>query len=427
MADTVSMNAQGVLTIGGVAFDALASEFGTPLYIMDADIIKENMRAYKSVMDQMPSGGLALYASKAFSAKEIYRIAQKEGLGVDVVSGGELYTALSAGMPAEKICFHGNNKSEAELLYAVETGVGRIVADSEEELSILEEMATEREISAKILLRIKPGIEAHTHDFVKTGQEDSKFGVSLKNGDALRVLTKEWKGINLVGIHCHIGSQIFESTPFTVAADLMVELMQAVYNKTGRYLEELNLGGGYGIRYTEADTPRPIKEAMQETADAVCAACKKYNVPIPFLLVEPGRSVVGDAGATLYTVGAVKNVPGIRKYVAVDGGMADNPRYIMYEAQYDAVLPLRPMEPCSEKVTICGKCCESGDILIKDIMLPSLRRGDLLAVLSTGAYNYSMSSNYNRLPRPAVVMAENGEARLIVKRETYADVARNDV
>ncbi len=427
MANTVEMNAQGVLTIGGVAFDALAAEFGTPLYIMDAGIIKQNMRDYKNVMDSMPSGGLVLYASKAFSAKEIYRIANAEGIGVDVVSGGELYTALSAGMPAERICFHGNNKSEEEILYAVESGVGRIVADGEEELSILEEMAQGRASFPKVLLRVKPGIEAHTHDFVKTGQEDSKFGVSLKNGDALRILSTDWEGFEIVGVHCHIGSQIFESKPFAAAAELLIELIRAVYDKTGRYLTELNLGGGYGIRYTEADTPRPISEAMHQTKEAVIEACKKYEVPVPFLLVEPGRSIVGDAGATLYTVGAIKNVPGIRKYVSVNGGMADNPRYIMYEAQYDAVLPLRPMETCSEKVTICGKCCESGDILIKDILLPPLRRGDLLAVLSTGAYNYSMSSNYNRLPRPSVVMVEEGKARLIVKRESYEDVARNDL
>lgn len=418
----------GVLKIGGVEVPALAKEFGTPLFIMDKAKIRENMRAYKSAIDTHYDGnGLPLYASKAFSAKEIYRIANAEGLGVDVVSGGELYTALSAGFPASRICFHGNNKSMDELSYAIESGVGRIVADSEEELLILDEMLEGKEHLPSVLLRIKPGIEAHTHDFVQTGQEDSKFGVSLKNGDAFRILTKPYKNFTPNGIHCHIGSQIFEDKPFMVAAELMMELYAAVYHKSGNRMQEVNLGGGFGIRYTEKDTPRPYFDAMRATIAAVRAAAKKWDVPLPFLLVEPGRSIVGEAGSTVYTVGAVKEIPGIRKYVSVDGGMADNPRYIMYEAEYTAVLPERPDAERTELVTVCGKCCESGDIVIRDTLLPPVKRGDLLMVYATGAYNYSMSSNYNRLPRPAVVMVENEKASLCVRRETYEDIVRNDL
>ncbi len=421
-------NSNGVLTIGGAEVPALAKEFGTPLFIMDRAQIEENMRAYKSAIDTEYKGnGIVQYASKAFCTKEICRIANAEGLGLDVVSGGELYTALSAGFPAEKICFHGNNKGMAELTYALESGVGRIVADSEEELSILDALFEGRQTVPRVLLRIKPGIEAHTHDFIQTGQEDSKFGVSLQNGDALRVLCKTFKNYKPAGIHCHIGSQIFEDKPFVTAADLMVKLLSAVYKKSGHLMEEIDLGGGFGIRYTEKDSPRPYYDAMVATIHAVQEAAEKYGVPHPRLLVEPGRSIVGEAGITVYTVGAIKEIPGIRKYVSVDGGMADNPRYIMYEAEYDAVLPERPDAEREELVTICGKCCESGDILIRDIRMPKMERGDLLAVLSTGAYNYSMSSNYNRLPRPAVVMVKDGEVKLCVRRESYEDIVRNDI
>lgn len=418
----------GVLTVGGVDVPALAKEFGTPLFIMDKKKIEDNMKAYKLAIDTLYDGrGLALYASKAFSVKEIYRIAEKEGFGVDVVSGGELYTALSVGFPADKICMHGNNKSLDELRYAIESGVGRIVADSEEELDIIDQLLEGQTYIPRILVRIKPGIEAHTHDFIQTGQEDSKFGVSLASGDALRVLCKAYKNFEIKGVHCHIGSQIFEDEPFVTAADILMSLISDVYQKSGQLLEDLNLGGGFGIKYTDKDTPRPYYEAMAVTIDAIKKASERYGVPQPFLLVEPGRSIVGEAGITLYTVGTVKDIPGIRKYVSVDGGMADNPRYIMYDAEYDAILPERPDDEKKEKVTICGKCCESGDILVRDIYLPTIKRGDLLAILSTGAYNYSMSSNYNRLPRPAVVMVKDGRTELCVRRESYEDLVRNDI
>ncbi len=417
----------GVLRIGGAEVPALAKEFGTPLFIMDRGQIEENICAYKSAIDQAYGGnGLVCYASKAFCTKEMCRIVKAEGIGLDVVSGGELYTALSVSFPAESICFHGNNKTMEELQYAIENGVGRIVADSEEELDILDGLL-EGNTKTRVLLRIKPGIEAHTHDFIQTGQEDSKFGVSLQSGDALRVLCKAYKNYKIAGVHCHIGSQIFEDEPFMAAADLMIKLVADVYKQTGYVMQDVNLGGGFGIRYTEKDTPRPYHAAMLATIEAVKRAAEKYGVPMPFLLVEPGRSIVGEAGTTLYTVGTIKDIPGIRKYVSVDGGMADNPRFIMYEAEYDAVLPERPSAKREEVVTICGRCCESGDILIRDILMPEMHRGDLLAVRSTGAYNYSMASQYNRLPKPAVVMVKDGEAKLCVRRETYEDIVRNDL
>lgn len=417
----------GVLKIGGAEVPALAKEFGTPLFIMDRGQIEDNIRAYKSAIDAFYGGhGLVHYASKAFCTKEMCRIAKEEGIGLDVVSGGELYTALSVSFPPEHVCFHGNNKTMDEIEYALSQGVGHIVADSEEELDILDSLM-EGNKKTRILVRIKPGIEAHTHDFIQTGQEDSKFGISLKSGDALRVLSKTYKNFQIAGVHCHIGSQIFEDEPFMVAADLMIKLLSDVYKKTGRYMEEVNLGGGFGIRYTEKDAPRPYHDAMLSTIKAVKDAAERYGVPYPFLIVEPGRSIVGEAGITVYTVGTVKDIPGIRKYVSVDGGMADNPRFIMYDAEYSAVLPERPDAEREEKVTICGRCCESGDILIRDIMMPKVERGDLLAVLSTGAYNYSMTSHYNRLPKPAVVMVKNGAAKLSVRRETYEDVVRFDL
>ncbi len=425
---TQETNSNGVLKIGGAEVPALAKEFGTPLFIMDKGKIEENMRAYRRAIEDAYDGhGIVQFASKAFCTKEICRIAKSEGLGLDVVSGGELFTALSADFPAERICFHGNNKSLEELEYALESGVGRIVADSEEELSILDTLLEGKDSIPRVLLRIRPGIEAHTHDFIQTGQEDSKFGVSLASGDALRVLSGAYKNFKISGIHCHIGSQIFEDKPFETAAEVMVKLLADVYAKTGHLMEEVDLGGGFGIRYTEEDRPRPYYDAMVSTIRAVISASEKYGVPRPRLLVEPGRSIVGEAGITVYTVGAVKEIPGIRKYVSVDGGMADNPRYIMYGAEYEAVLPERPDAAREEVVTVCGKSCESGDILIRDARLPHCTRGELLAVLSTGAYNYSMSSNYNRLPRPAVVMVKDGKAKLIVRRETYADIVKNDI
>lgn len=420
---------QAGLTIGGANAVALAQEFGTPLYVMDENTIVANMRAYNDVINKEYNGnGIVFYASKAFCTKDMCRIAHREGLGLDVVSGGELYTALSAGVPAEKLCMHGNNKDDSEIADAVCAGVGRIVADGLDEIIRIDKEAAKQGKIQKILIRVKPGIDAHTHEFIMTGQNDSKFGVSLETGEALEVILKAaaLPNINLAGVHCHIGSQIFDTEPFCHAAEKMIGLIAEAKN-CGVVLTELDLGGGFGIRYTKEDNPRPYAEYTTDVIRTVIAESDKAGINRPFIMLEPGRSIVGEAGITLYTVGAIKDIPGIRKYVSVNGGMADNPRYIMYDAEYTALAAERPDAPAEEKITICGKSCESGDILIKDIMMPRLQSGELLAVLSTGAYNYSMSSNYNRIPRPAVVMVKDGVARLSVKRETYQDILRNDL
>lgn len=408
----------------------LAAEYGTPLYLMDEQKIRKNCRMYHDAIARHYDGrGMVLYASKAFSAKQIYRVVREEGLGIDVVSGGELYTALSAGFPADRIYFHGNNKSVQELSMALENGVARIVVDNAQELQVLNQLAGEKGIRQKILFRIKPGIDAHTHDFVQTGQNDSKFGVALDNGEAFAMIqqAQSLPFVEVVGVHCHIGSQIFEPAPFHLAAERMMFLLIQVRDTLGLTLQELNLGGGYGIRYTQADDPVPYDCYIEQISVTLKKIAQDHDFPLPFVLMEPGRSIVGEAGITLYTVGSVKRIPGVRTYVAVDGGMPDNPRFALYGAAYQAVVVSQQGEASEETVTIAGKCCESGDLLIRDISLPSMERGDTLAVLSTGAYNYSMSSNYNRLPRPAVVGVKDGKAEVWVRRETYEDLVRNDL
>ena len=420
----------GSLTIGGADTRVLAKTFGTPLYVLDENLIIENMRSYKESIDTYYGGhGIVFYASKAFSCKEMARLAAREGLGLDVMSGGELYTAQTADFPLERVCFHGNNKDFSELRDAIESGVGRIVADSGEELVLINSIAKALSKKPKVLLRITPGVEAHTHEFIQTGQNDSKFGVTLENGDAFKVFSQAQKldSIELCGIHSHIGSQIFDEEPFICAARILVRFMAKIKKELGIKLYELNLGGGFGIKYTAEDKPKPYRVYMQDLIKGLCSACEEFKIDRPFLMVEPGRSVVGAAGITLYTVGGVKNIPGIRKYVSVNGGMSDNPRYILYEARYEALLADKPYDAGKEKVTIVGKHCESGDVLIKDIKMPEIHAGDLLAVLATGAYNYSMASNYNRVPRPAVVMVRDGVPRIIIKRESFEDLVRNDI
>lgn len=425
-----AINEQMHLEIGGCDTVELAKEFGTPLYVMDEKRIRENMRVYKHAIDVLYGGrGLALYASKAFCASYIYKIAAQEGFGVDVVSGGELYTALKAGFDPSKIYFHGNNKTREELSMAVEAGVGRIVVDNAFELAMLDEISRAHGVVSKISFRIKPGVEAHTHEFISTGQIDSKFGVALETNEAFEIVQRAaaLSGVEVVGVHCHIGSQIFDLRPFELAADVMLEFMREVKEKLGIVITELNLGGGFGIRYTADDKPVPYDAYIGAVSEVVKKSCAEKGLELPYIVMEPGRSIVGDAGITLYTVGAVKEIPNIRKYVAVDGGMGDNPRHILYDAVYDGLLANRAMDRPEEIVTICGKCCESGDVLIRDAHMPKMRPGDLLAVMSTGAYNYSMASNYNRIPRPPVVMVRDGSAKLIVRRETYEDLICNDI
>ena len=428
--ENLSVNSKNHLEIGGCDTTELAKRFGTPLYVMDEEHIRKSMRSYKTAVDKFYSGnGLILYASKAFSSLYMYKITAEEGLGCDVVSGGELYTALKSGFGSEKIYFHGNSKTYDEIEFAINENVGRIVVDNKRELDIINKMCSEKKKCAKVLFRIKPGVDAHTHEFISTGQIDSKFGFAIENNEAFEVLeyAKNLENIKIAGLHCHIGSQIFSLEPFKLTAEIMIEFMSKIKNELGIEVSELNLGGGFGIKYIESDTPPEYEKYIEEVSKVIKTECEKYGVKMPFILMEPGRSIVGEAGITLYTVGTVKDIKSVRKYVSVDGGMADNPRYILYQAQYDAVIANNVNSEASEVVTICGKCCESGDIIIKDAKLPRIKPGDILAVMSTGAYNYSMSSNYNRLCRPAAVFVKNGEASLKIKRETYEDLIRNDI
>lgn len=426
---TQLVNEKGHLEIGGCDTVELAKEFGTPLYIMDEAHIRDICRQYHSSFVEGMENTEVIYASKAFSTLAMCRIIDEEGLGLDVVSGGELYTALQANFPAEKIYFHGNNKSREELAMAINAGVGRIVVDNFYEMSILNELAEEMDQKVDILLRLTPGIEAHTHEYIQTGQIESKFGFTLPDGTADRALDLALSCPFLVvkGIHAHIGSQIFELESFRHEVQIMINYMADILKRTGCLLQELNLGGGFGIYYASGDDPAQIADYAKTVQAALESACQDQQFPRPKIIVEPGRSIVGTSGTTLYTVGSIKEIPEIRKYVAVDGGMADNPRPALYQARYEAVLANRANEEEVESVSVTGKCCESGDMLIWDIDLPKAVSGDLLAVSCTGAYNYSMSSNYNRLTRPGVVLVADGHADVIVKRETHSDLLRNDI
>lgn len=420
----------GELILGGVGVKTLAAQYGTPLYVMDENVIRSNMRAFKSSMDQYYGGkGLVCYASKAFSCKEIYRIAKEEGIGADVVSIGEMYTAKSVGFPMDQVCFHGNNKTRRELEAALDWGVTRIVVDNLTELHTLSALAKEKGIIAEILLRIKPGIDAHTHNFIRTGQIDSKFGLALETGEAMEGVKEALaaESVTLRGLHCHIGSQIFSVDPFVHAAEVMMGFLGQIKAETGVELPELNLGGGFGILYTDEDEPVPFGDYMEPVSRAVKASAEKLGLSQPFVLIEPGRSIVGEAGTTLYTVGSVKEIPDIRTYVSVDGGMGDNPRYILYQAKYDMILANRVNEPATETVTVAGRCCESGDLLGENVPLAPAKPGDLLAVFATGAYNYSMASRYNRVGIPPVVMVKDGASRVIVRGESLEDLVQNDL
>ena len=425
----LSINEENHLTIGGIDTTKLAAKYGTPLYVLDEDTIRANCRLYTESMNRFYDGnGLILYASKALCNTALCKIVASENMGVDVVSGGELYTAHKAGVPMDKVYFHGNNKTADELELALSLGVGRFIVDNRDELLLLNSLCEKMGKKASILFRVTPGIDAHTHDFIMTGQIDCKFGVVLETGDAMDIirLASTLENVTVVGVHCHIGSQIFDLDPFCEAAKVMVNFMGDVKDTLGLTLTELNLGGGFGICYTEADDPIPYDKYMEAVSKVVKENTAKRGLPLPKILMEPGRSIVGSAGITLYTVGSVKPIPDVRNYLAVDGGMGDNPRYMLYEAEYEFLLANRAGDEKNEVYTIAGKCCESGDLLGEHIALPKAKPGDVLAVLATGAYNYSMASNYNRIPRPAMVMASGGKERVVVKRETYEDVIKND-
>ena len=430
VSDNLAINNEGHLTLSGVDVVSVAKKFGTPLYLMSEDGIRKNCRSFKNAVDRFYDGnGLILYASKAFCCKEMCRIVKSDGLGLDVVSGGELYTALSSDFPAEKIYFHGNNKSPDEIKYAVENKIGCIVADHLDEIVLVNSIAEQLGYTQDIMLRIKPGIDAHTHEFIKTGQIDSKFGFMLENGEAIEAvkIALSLKNVNLCGIHCHIGSQIFEEQPFEFAAKVMLKFLADIKKETGTEISKLNLGGGFGIKYVSNDNAIPFENYIQNVSNVVKETCKELKINVPFILMEPGRAIVGSEGITLYTVGFVKEIPNVRKYVSVDGGMSDNPRYALYQAEYSAVIANKANEDANDNVTIAGKCCESGDLIQKDLKIQSANTGDILAVFSTGAYNYSMSSNYNRIPKPAVVMIKDKEVREVVRRESYEDVSKNDL
>jgi diaminopimelate decarboxylase len=423
----MKVNAKGNLEIGGCDTVDLAQNFGTPLYIMDEAYFRANCRAYYGAFNK--HGADAVYAGKSLLTLSICRIVDEEGLSLDVVSGGELYTAIQSGFPMSRVYFHGNNKSADEIRMALAAGVHRFVMDSFDEIDLLDTLAQEVRLIANVLLRLTPGIEAHTHEYVRTGQIDSKFGFVVPNGQARdavnTVLSRE--NLQLRGLHCHIGSQIFELKPFGDAAEILLSIARQARDENGWVCEELNLGGGLGIHYAEGDDPPSIADLAGTVIRTVQDTAARFSVPAPKVLVEPGRSISGPAGTTLYTVGSVKTIPDVRTYVAVDGGMGDNPRPALYGSVYEACLANRPLEERTAKVSIAGRYCESGDMLIWDAKLPLPRVGDLLAVGVTGAYNYAMAMNYNRFPRPAMVLVRDGEAELIVRRESYADLIRNDV
>ncbi|MBN8432899.1 diaminopimelate decarboxylase [Priestia flexa] len=426
---TSRINEQGHLEIGGVDAVKLGKEFGTPLYVYDIALIRQRARGFKETFEKHNIKAQVAYASKAFSTVAMVQVVDQEGLSLDVVSGGELYTALAANFPKERIHFHGNNKSRAELEMAIKEDIGCIVVDNFYEIALLQELTEQYGKTMPVLLRLTPGIEAHTHDYILTGQEDSKFGFDLQNGQADEAIkaVMETSGINLLGIHCHIGSQIFETTGFVMATQKLFSKMKEWKETIGYVPEVLNLGGGFGIRYTEEDQPIPVSEYVEVIIEEVKKQSAQLDVPIPEIWIEPGRSLVGDAGTTLYSVGSRKHVPNIREYVAIDGGMNDNIRPALYQAKYEAALANRMNDVKDELVSIAGKCCESGDMLMWDLSLPTARPGDILAMFCTGAYGYSMASQYNRLPKPAVVFVEDGDAQLVVQRETYEDIIKNDL
>ena len=426
----LSINSENHLVIGQHDTVELAKKFGTPLYVLDEDLMRDNCRAYKNAIDTYYDGhGLVLFASKALCTMYTGRLVAEEGLGADVVSGGELYTLYKAGFPMEKVFFHGNNKTPDEIELALNCGVGHIVVDNKYELELLNRIANEKNVNQRILFRIKPGIDAHTHDFVKTGQIDSKFGVALENGEAYEIhkLALSMSNIQIDGVHCHIGSQIFDVEPFCEAAKVMIGFIADLYDKLGIKVNILNLGGGFGIKYTATDDPIAPSEYIHKVTNVVKELAQEKGIDLPFLVFEPGRSIVASAGITLYTVGCVKEIENVRTYVSIDGGMCDNPRYILYGSKYTAVLANNASAEPVAPITIAGKCCESGDLIQEHVMMPQIHVGDTLAVLATGAYNYSMSSNYNRIPRPPIVAVSGNEAKIIVKRETYDDLIKNDV
>lgn len=424
---TSKINTKGHLEIAGCDCVDLASEFGTPLYVMDEVTLRGKCREYRTAFKDRYQNTLIIYASKALCTTALLRIINDEGLGVDVSSGGEFFTARNAGCNLSNIYFHGNNKPERELEEAIDAGIGRIVVDNLQELANLDKITEKLKKKIKILFRVNPGIDAHTHEFIQTGQIDSKFGISKENIVEAVKLTQKMNFVDFVGLHAHIGSQIFDVKPFLAEIDVLTTLAAQILKTTQIRVEELDIGGGLGIDYSGSDDVTSIDSFAKEIVDRLKTNLAKEDLLEPKLILEPGRSIVANAGITLYKIGSVKEIPGIRKYVAVDGGMSDNPRPILYQAKYEALIANKANDKKSEKVTVCGRFCETGDKLIIDYDLQKAEPNDILAVFCTGAYNYSMASNYNRVPRPAMVLVNNGTGTLIVKRESYQDLVQNDI
>lgn len=425
---TSKINEQGHLEIGGCDAVELAEQFGTPLYVVDEALVRQRCQQFMDAFKQTGLGFQVAYASKAFSVMAMCRIIEAEGLSLDVVSDGELYTALQAGFPVERIHFHGNNKTPEELSMAIDARIGCFVVDNFYELELLNAIAAEKGQVVNILLRITPGVEAETHEFISTGQTDSKFGFDVDNGSALRAVQEAMRlqQLHLLGVHSHIGSQIFGIGGFKAAVDKVAQFAVKVRDALDVTFEVVNLGGGFGIRYTSDDTPRPVADYVEAIADAVKMYFTQADYPLPEVWIEPGRSIIGEAGTTLYTIGSSKDIPGVNKYIAVDGGMTDNIRPALYGSQYEAMLANRANDVAAEVVTVAGKACESGDKILWDVSLPKAKAGDILAVSSTGAYNYAMASNYNRIRRPAVVFVQDGQADVVVRRETLDHIVQND-
>ena len=416
----------GVLHFAGQSTAALARQYGTPLYLMDEDRIRNRARVYRDTLREcFGDKGHAIYASKACAFKRIYAVMAQEGLDVDVVSCGEIASAYAAGFPMDRVHFHSNNKTDADIVYALERGVCRFVVDHPEELAAIDTIAGQRGVTPTVILRITPGIDCHTYEAVNTGKVDSKFGSAIVTGDALRITQQALacEHVRLEGFHCHIGSQLFDSEVYIATVDVMVDFLKSVKDACGYEAEVLDIGGGYGVRYTAADPVIDIAANIRVVADRMYAKVAATGIAMPHVYMEPGRSIVADAGMTLYTCGAVKKIEGYKNYVSVDGGMTDNPRFALYGSAYTVLPAARMEEPRDMIADVVGRCCESGDIIQPDVPMPAdMCRGDLVAVLTTGAYNYSMASNYNRIPRPPVVMLSGGESTIAVRRETYEDI-----
>ncbi|MBS3679671.1 diaminopimelate decarboxylase [Ornithinibacillus massiliensis] len=423
------INSLGHIEIGGVDTVELANKYGTPLYVYDVAVIRERCRSFVDTFKQLGVRAQVAYASKAFSSIAILQVIKQEGLSVDVVSEGELYTALQAGINPEKIHLHGNNKSSRELEMAVENHIGCVVVDNFFEIELLTSILKHHNKKMDVIIRVTPGIKSKTHQYIMTGNEDSKFGFDLHNGQADEAfhLLLENPHVNFKGLHCHIGSQIFDTERFVTATNILFNKLAEWKDSHGFIPKVLNLGGGFGIRYTEEDQPIPLHHYVEKLVETVKEHSEQLDIPLPEIWIEPGRSIVGDAGITLYTVGSQKHIPGVRDYISVDGGMTDNIRPALYQAKYHGLLANRANDANDTVVSVAGKCCESGDMLIWDLPIPKVNSGDILAILSTGAYGYSMASNYNRIQRAAVVFVENGQDKLVIKRETYEDIISHDL